>query len=143
MTLRPSKATSVYLFAILAYKLVHQKQAWDSIHISLIESVRNGQRPVISPNVDTWLSNLIRECWLENPYDRPTAASVSCILEDYLTQPNDTVVTPCSITLESSLTNYHDFDVTIISSPYSPHSDTLAEVYEGNTSHRTYRGNHK
>ena len=39
VTLRPSKATDVYPFAILAYELVHQKQAWDSIHITMIESI--------------------------------------------------------------------------------------------------------
>jgi len=87
MTIRPSKASDIYSFAVLAYELVHQTQAWENIHIALIDNVRKGQRPGISPNTETWLSNLICEYWMENPEGRPTAASVSCILEDYLAQP--------------------------------------------------------
>jgi len=71
-------------YSILPYELDHQQHAWENIHMALIESVKNGQQPVISSNVDTWLSNLIRECWLENPQNRPTAAAVSQTLEDYL-----------------------------------------------------------
>ena len=37
--LRPSKNSDIYSFAILAYELVHQKQAWDNINIG---SVRSG-----------------------------------------------------------------------------------------------------
>ena len=74
MSLRLSKASDIYSFALLADELVHQQQAWENVNMGLIESVRNGQRPMISSHLDSWLSNLIRECWLMNPEDRPTAA---------------------------------------------------------------------
>ena len=90
MSLRLSKASDIYSFAILAYELVHQQLAWENVNIGLIESVRNGQWPMISSHLHSWLSNLIRESWLMNPEDRPTAAAVSHILEDYF-DSNDTV----------------------------------------------------
>ena len=123
MSLRPFKASDINSFAILAYELVHQQQALENINIGLIESVRNGQRPVISSNLDTWLSNLIRECWLENPQNRPTAGAVSHILEDYLVQSDGNDTTNDSTIEANEITN-NDFELTLYSIPSSPHGNT-------------------
>ena len=80
----PSGYLMLQTFTCLPY------QAWENVHMGLIESVRNGQQPMISSNLDSWLSNLNCECWLMNPENRSTAAAVAHIFEDYL-DSNDTV----------------------------------------------------
>ncbi|XP_065914474.1 probable LIM domain-containing serine/threonine-protein kinase DDB_G0287001 [Dysidea avara] len=75
-TQKPSKASDIYSFAIMAYEVVFLCQAWDNVHIALMESVKQGQRPVIPSEADEWVSNLIKECWLGDPEARPTAAAV-------------------------------------------------------------------
>jgi len=98
-TPKPTKASDIYSFAILAYEVVFRCQAWDDVHITLMESVRDGQRPVIPLEADKWVSNVIKECWLGDPEARPVAAAVSNIFEEYLahsdndTVPDTTVIT--------------------------------------------------
>jgi len=89
---KPTKASDIYSFAILAYEVVNRCQAWKDVHITLIESVRSGQRPVIPENADQWVSNIIKECWLGDPEARPTAGAVSSIFEKYLEQIEEDTV---------------------------------------------------
>ena len=76
---------------------------------------------MLSSRLDSWLSNLIRECWLMNPEDRPTAAAVSHILDDYL-DSNDTVDD------KTVGANETEVEFTLSNSPTSPHDNASQEL---------------
>ena len=108
-TQKPSKASDIYSFAIMAYEVVFLCQAWDNVHIALMESVKQGQRPVIPSEADEWVSNLIKECWLGDPEARPTAAAVSQIFENYLVQSEDDTVHVTAMVTDSTAEYDNDF----------------------------------
>ena len=54
--------------------------------MALMTNVKHGLRPKIPAESDDTLSNLIRECWLQDPELRPNATAVFQILDTYLSQ---------------------------------------------------------
>ena len=83
MPVRPNKTSDIYAFAILSYEVVCCKSAWSNVSLTLIDSVQNGIRPSFPPNVDTTLSSLIKECWLQDPESRPIATAILQVLDNY------------------------------------------------------------
>jgi len=89
----------------MAYEVVFGCQVWDNVHIiALMESVKQGQQPVIPLEADKRMFNLIKECWLGDPEARPTAAAVLQIFENCLVQSEDDV--PDRTTVTDSATQY-------------------------------------
>ena len=66
LAMPPNKATDIYTFPILVYEVVFAKQAWPNVSMALMASVKHGLRPEIPAELDDTLSNIIRECWLQN-----------------------------------------------------------------------------
>ena len=95
LPVRPNKASDIYPFAILSYEVVCCKSAWSNVSMTLIDSVQNGFRPSFPTNVDATLSNLIRECWLQDPESRPIATAILQVLDNYFeTLQKDKQVSP-------------------------------------------------
>ena len=87
---KPNKCSDVYSFGILAYEVFYCTTAWPNITLSLMENVKRGYRPVIPTNTEieaasVKMSNLIQECWLQDPDLRPTAMEVHRLLDEYFT----------------------------------------------------------
>ena len=121
--LRPNKASGIYAFSILAYELVCCKPAWCNVSMALIDNVRHGLRPVFPTNVDTTLSGLIKECWLQDPEARPNALAVLKVLEDFFDARQEYSVHDCP-----DSDNYIDEpDVNI--------TDSGASTYQSQQSH--------
>ena len=112
LALPPNKATDIYAFAIMAYEVVFAKQAWPNVSMALMASVKQGLRPEIPAESDDTLSNLIRECWLQDSELRPNAATVFQILDAYLNElQNEQEVSPIA-----EIQDYNEFQVTDTSS---------------------------
>ena len=84
LALPPNKATDIYAFAVMAYEVVFAKEAWPNVSMALMTNVKHGLRPDIPAESDDTLSNLIRECWLQDSELRPNATAVFQILDTYL-----------------------------------------------------------
>jgi len=59
----------------MAYKVVFTKEAWPNVSIALMTRVKHGVRPEIPAESNDTLSNLIRECWLQDSELRPKCNS--------------------------------------------------------------------
>jgi len=62
----PNKATDIYAFAIMACEVVFTKEAWPNVSMTLMTRVKHEVRPEIPAKSNDTLSNLIRECWLQD-----------------------------------------------------------------------------
>lgn len=108
LTLPPNKATDICAFAIMAYEVVFAKQAWPNVSMTLMASVKQGLKPEIPVQSDDTLSNLIRECWLQDSELRPNAVTVFQILDAYLNElQNEQEVSPIA-----EIPNYIEFQAT-------------------------------
>lgn len=83
-------SSDMYSFGILAYEVFYGKPAWPNVSLSLIESVRAGQRPVMPLHTEPEISGLIQECWQHNPESRPIATKVFRTLDNYLSRIQNT-----------------------------------------------------
>ena len=62
----PNKATDIYAFAVMAYEVVFEQEAWPNVSMALMRRVKHGLRPEIPAESNDMLSTFIRECWLQD-----------------------------------------------------------------------------
>jgi hypothetical protein len=68
--------SEVYAFAIIVWELLHGGQPWDGkASLAISRAVDRGERPAITA-ADGMLRQLMTECWLREPKQRPTFAAV-------------------------------------------------------------------
>ena len=83
------KKIDVYAFAILLYEFISQKTAWAGLEMEAItNAVVQGQRPSIDGHenfklVYPILTEIMQDCWRQNPSDRPSFRDNILKLEAY------------------------------------------------------------
>ncbi|EGT33839.1 hypothetical protein CAEBREN_08948 [Caenorhabditis brenneri] len=89
-------SADVYSFAIIASEILTRKEAWDFLDRKedceeIVYMVKKGGpfpiRPEIVtdiPDVNPTLISLVKDCWAENPEDRPTANSICTQLKSMM-----------------------------------------------------------
>uniref|UniRef100_A0A7E4VEA1 Guanylate cyclase n=1 Tax=Panagrellus redivivus TaxID=6233 RepID=A0A7E4VEA1_PANRE len=90
--LTPTKASDIFSFSIVCSEIVNMKLPWepgthngpDDIVYLLKKGGANPARPVLEPasqDISPALLHLIRDCWSENPADRPTITTIKNLLK--------------------------------------------------------------
>ena len=95
--LRPTAASDMYSFTILAYEIAFQKEEWPNVSFQLINAVKSGYRPVIPGDAPQVLTPIITLCWQQNDNLRPCASRVLQLLEEAM---NSLIPMPVSKPLE-------------------------------------------
>lgn len=95
-SVQASKEGDVFSFAIISSEVVTRKEAWN-IHErkertdEMLYMIRKGGHDPLRPNLESdgeinpALLHLIRDCWAEDPSDRPTADTVCSTLKSAIT----------------------------------------------------------
>ncbi|VDO22702.1 unnamed protein product [Heligmosomoides polygyrus] len=90
-----SKEGDVFSFAIISSEVVTRKEAWNiherkertDVILEMLYMIRKGGHDPLRPNLESdgeinpALLHLIRDCWAEDPSDRPTADTVCSTLK--------------------------------------------------------------
>jgi serine/threonine protein kinase len=77
----------VYAMGIVLYEMVTGRTAFAGMRQhEVISSVRAGGRPLIPPSVCSDVAALIKDCWAQEPGDRPAAAQVVAQLNAIIRQ---------------------------------------------------------
>lgn len=86
-----SGAADVYSFALTMWSVWAQKEPYADLSSSLqlYQLIINGERLPVPSDIPEPLAALTRECWAQNPDDRPTFAAVVPRLEAAFTQMTD------------------------------------------------------
>uniref|UniRef100_A0A7I5EBS6 Guanylate cyclase n=1 Tax=Haemonchus contortus TaxID=6289 RepID=A0A7I5EBS6_HAECO len=90
--LRPTKEGDLYSFAIVCSEVITKKSAWDLENLDydldeLLYKIKRGGRLPIRPLLDTEdehntsLSLLIKDCWSEEPGERPSIDQVKILIK--------------------------------------------------------------
>ena len=69
-----NKKCDLYSYGMILFELFAHKKPYSDIHsdIEVATKVFSGQRPPIPPTLPQYLHKLIKNCWKENPRQRPT-----------------------------------------------------------------------
>ena len=105
LTIPPNKTTDIYAFGVMAYEVVFDKPAWPNVSMALMSSVKNGLRPEIPVESDYTLSNLIKECWVQDPESQLNAATVFQILDSYLYKLQNEGISPITEIQDNNKSN--------------------------------------
>ncbi|CAD5226277.1 unnamed protein product [Bursaphelenchus okinawaensis] len=88
-----SKAGDIYSFAIIASELFNMKPAWDNGEgkaspEDIVYMIKKGSNPpyrpileIVAQDISPAFTHLIRDCWSENPLERPRITTVKTLLE--------------------------------------------------------------
>ncbi|CAI5451904.1 unnamed protein product [Caenorhabditis angaria] len=90
--LDPTKEGDIYGFAIICSELITKKSPWDLENENydieeLIYKIKKGGRNPVRPSLDTEeehngsMSLLVRDCWNENPEQRPTSEQIKTLMK--------------------------------------------------------------
>lgn len=89
----PLHSRDVYAFGILIWEIISRQVPWRGISVdTTMTAVMNGKRPdtqqLAQPKYQPWLPllRLAQQCWLDDPFKRPTGVDISVrIRQDYVT----------------------------------------------------------
>ena len=91
-----SGAADVYSFALTMWSVWAQKEPYADLtsSLQLYQLIINGERLPVPSDIPEPLAALTRECWAQNPDDRPTFAAIVPRLEAAFTQMTDSESLP-------------------------------------------------
>jgi len=83
-----TETVDVYSFAMIFYFLLSGKPPWPELNglNAVTKAAMEADRPIVARNWDMSVSNLMQECWAENPTARPSFATISEKLQEYSTR---------------------------------------------------------
>jgi serine/threonine protein kinase len=78
-------SVDVYSYSMILYQIILGDAPWGSLSglDAVTKAAVDGERPLIPRNVDGRLSSLLKQCWDENPFSRPSFAEIIEILSAY------------------------------------------------------------
>lgn len=79
-----SEASDVYSYGMILYQIITCLKSFKSSNSIFHTSTRitRGERPEISPNTPAIYSQLIKRCWSQNSYERPTFNEILSLLRE-------------------------------------------------------------
>ncbi|KAF1753952.1 hypothetical protein GCK72_020509 [Caenorhabditis remanei] len=96
-------SVDIYSFAIIASEILTKKEAWNlhkrkEGYQEIIYAVKKGGRDVLRPDLHTdpdvnqTLIALVKDCWSENPDDRPSAETICNIIHEMTPKTKDNLM---------------------------------------------------
>ena len=78
-------SVDVYSYSMILYQLILGDAPWGGLSgfDAVTKAAIDGERPLIPRNVDGRLSSLLKQCWDENPFSRPSFAEIIESLSAY------------------------------------------------------------
>ncbi|PRP89561.1 putative leucine-rich repeat receptor-like protein kinase [Planoprotostelium fungivorum] len=117
-----SKATDVFSYGVTVWEILTEKEPWTGLNPmeAAMKVIQQKERMPIPSSVETWLANLIRDCWVPEPSRRPLFPSICETLSSILKVDgfDDSRVTQPSASLETSNQTH-----------YAPSNDLATEQY--------------
>ncbi|XP_020576820.1 mitogen-activated protein kinase kinase kinase 13-B-like isoform X2 [Phalaenopsis equestris] len=80
---RFTEKADVYSFAMICFQLLTGKIPFDDDHMqgeNVIRNIKEGLRPLFTPDPPKFLSNLTKKCWHSDPSQRPSFSSICRVL---------------------------------------------------------------
>lgn len=78
-------SVDVYSYSMILYQIIFGDAPWGGLSglDAVTKAAVDGERPLIPRNVDGRLSSLLKQCWDENPFSRPSFAEIIESLSAY------------------------------------------------------------
>ncbi|PRP79419.1 putative leucine-rich repeat receptor-like protein kinase [Planoprotostelium fungivorum] len=130
-----SQATDVFSFGVTVWEILTDQEPWTNISPveAALKVITHGERMEIPDGVEFWLSKLIRDCWEEDPANRPLFPQICELMGGVIKveRLDDTSSTKEEVDRYCTVDNIYSKSAEYLNSPTSARHTIVASQQQG------------